>query len=87
MEAKDRDIERYILDSVLNKGTRIIKWLIIVIVILILALIGTNLAWTIYENQFETIETTQENDVVAWQDGDENTVVGGDMYVETSGAD
>jgi hypothetical protein len=36
----------------------------IIIIVLILALVGSNLAWVIYENQFATeqIEVTQEND-------------------------
>jgi flagellar basal body-associated protein FliL len=35
----------------------IFKWLMIIIVILIIALIGTNIAWFIYESQFQ-VETT-----------------------------
>lgn len=32
----------------------------IIIVILIIALIGTNVGWLIYESQFETVETTEQ---------------------------
>jgi len=32
----------------------------IIIIILIIALIGTNLGWLIYESQFETVETTEQ---------------------------
>ena len=39
----------------LNKS--IFRWLIIIIIILILALIGTNVGWFIYESQFETVTT------------------------------
>ena len=58
----DREIFGY--ESALNRMHRIIKWLIIVIVILIVSLVGTNLAWTIYENQFEDYSetVTQENE-------------------------
>lgn len=35
----------------------IFKWLMIIIVILIIALIGTNVGWFIYESQFQ-VETT-----------------------------
>ena len=52
-------------ESALNRFSRLTKWLIIVIVILIVALVGTNLAWIIYENQFETetIKVEQEADM------------------------
>lgn len=36
------------------------KRLWIAILVLIVALLGTNLAWIIYEAQFETVETTTE---------------------------
>lgn len=68
-------------ESALNYFARIIKWLIIVIVLLVLLLFGTNLAWTIYENQFEEVSSSEENTVFALQSGDDNTVVGCDMNV------
>ena len=41
---------------------KIIRWLIWVNVLLVILLFGSNLAWTIYETQFETIsETTSES--------------------------
>ena len=74
-----QDISAY--ESALNYGARIIKWQIIVILVLIIALVGSNVAWIIYENSFETVETSEENTVFALQSGDDNTVVGGDMNV------
>ena len=50
MDNKDQDKEYYAFDSAINKGMRIIRWLIIVIVILVLALIGTNVAWIIHRS-------------------------------------
>ena len=38
------------------------KRLWIIVILLILALIATNAAWIYYENQFEDIEITQENE-------------------------
>lgn len=35
--------------------------LFLLCVLLILALIGTNIAWVIYESQFESVVVTQEN--------------------------
>ena len=66
----EKDIT-YGYESALDRMHRIIKWLIIVIVLLILALVGTNLAWVIYENSFEdeVIEVEQET-----EDGDNNFI-------------
>ena len=62
-------------ESALDRFHRIIKWLIIVIVILIFALIGTNLAWVIYENQYEDVSVKVE------QEADE----GNNSYVGDNG--
>lgn len=88
MDTKERDNLVFGYESSLNYFGRIIKWLVVIIIILIIALVGTNLAWVIYENQFEEVETSQENTVFALQGGDDNTVVGGDMNVaDGSGKD
>ena len=71
METSNQERERYILDSVMNKYMRIIKWLVIIIVILVLSLIGTNLAWVIYENQFVDYEETVTQET---EDGDNNYI-------------
>ena len=84
MEKQNKDIT-FGYESALDRMHRIIKWLIVVIIILIVALVGTNLAWVIYENQFEEIVTTEENEIHALQLGEDNTVVGGDMNVNTGG--
>lgn len=52
-------------ESDMARSERHIKRLWIVILVLIVALIGTNLAWIIYEAQFDIVEETtitQEND-------------------------
>jgi hypothetical protein len=53
----------------------------IVILFLICALIGTNLAWIVYENSFEDYVITQEVEQDA--DNGTNNFVGGDVYGET----
>ena len=62
----EKENDRYVFgyESALNRMHRIIKWLIVVIIILIVSLVGTNLAWVIYENQFEDYSQTitQENE-------------------------
>ena len=46
----------------------------IVILVLICALIGTNLAWIIYENSFEEIVTTEEIIIDADDNGNANYI-------------
>lgn len=57
-----------------------IKWLIAVIVILIVLLAGSNIAWIVYENSFEDCVITQ--DVEQDADNGTNNFVGGDYYGE-----
>jgi multisubunit Na+/H+ antiporter MnhB subunit len=45
-----------------NRLMGIIKSLIAVIVILIVLLVGSNVGWLVYENSFEDVVITQEND-------------------------
>ena len=40
------------------------KRLVAVIILLILLLVGSNIGWLLYESQFETVETTEEDIVV-----------------------
>ena len=60
-------------EAALARSERNSKRMWIVILVLILALIGTNLAWIIYNSQFETIEEStvveQEN-----SNGDNNYI-------------
>ena len=58
----------------------IIKSLVAVIVILIVLLVGSNVAWLVYENSFEDCVITQGVE----QDADNgiNNFVGGDYYGE-----
>lgn len=73
----------------MNRLERVNKRQFVVILILIIALVGSNLAWTIYENQFEDVvtESTQKVDVDAGDGGnaigfigDENEVNYGEGY-------
>lgn len=74
-EMKD---EQYYVDIVSAMAERTIKRLWIVIILLIVLLVGTNVAWIYYENQFveevtETVETTTEGGGNAY-----GTIVSGD---------
>ena len=62
----------------------IIKSLIAVIVILIVLLVGSNIAWLIYENSFETVETvTEEHYDIAQEaeSGNNNSIINGGEIV------
>lgn len=57
------------------------KRLVWVIVLLIVLLVGSNLAWTIYENQFEDVTKTEEIIVDAEDNGVANYIGNdGDIY-------
>ena len=60
-----------------NRLMGIIKSLIAVIVILIVLLVGSNVAWLVYENSFEEVVTTEETIIDAQQDGEGTNIVGG----------
>lgn len=62
-ESSKPNVRQYDIDLLSAMAERTIKRLWIVILVLIIALIGTNGAWLYYESQFETIttEVTQEN--------------------------
>lgn len=62
---------------------RIIKRLWILLIISLVALVGTNAAWVVYEAQFQYVTST-EQEVEQDADGNGgNTFVGGDYYGST----
>lgn len=62
MAEKERG--QYTIDIIASMAERTIKRLWIVIILLVVLLVGSNVAWLWYESQFETVETqiTQENE-------------------------
>lgn len=57
----------------------------VIILVLILALIGTNAGWIYYENQFEEVVVTQEVEATADGSSDLNlNTIGGDYNVSES---
>lgn len=60
MNEKDILSVPYIVyESSVSRLERTIKRLFILIILLILCLVGTNVAWTIYNNEYETIRYDQ----------------------------
>ena len=49
-------------ESAMARAERQSKRLVAIIILLILLLIGSNIGWLIYENSFEDVVITQEND-------------------------
>lgn len=49
-------------EGILARFERTVKRLWILVLILILLLVGTNVAWLIYESQFEDVSVTQDVD-------------------------
>ena len=52
--------QQYYVDIVSGLAERTIKRLWIVILLLIVLLVGSNVLWVVYENQFEEVVTTVE---------------------------
>ena len=61
------------------------KRLFIIILILIFALLGSNIAWIVYENQYADIVTEQNVEQEA--DNGINRFIGGDYYGEANSND
>ncbi len=49
-----------VYESSMARSERTIKRLFIIVILLIVLLVGTNVAWLIYESQFEDVVTTNE---------------------------
>lgn len=66
----------------MNRLERVNKRQFILILVLIVALVGTNLAWIMYENQFEDVVTeTQKVDVDAGDGGNAIGFIGDENEV------
>lgn len=76
--------QQYYVDIVSGLAERTIKRLWIVIILLIVLLVGTNVAWLVYESSFEEITTTEQT-VTQESDNGNNSFVGGDYYGEANG--
>ena len=70
---------RFIIESALAKLEKANVRLWIVVIILIVALVGTNAGWIYYENSFQDVVVTQEVDAESDGNSDLNiNTVGGD---------
>lgn len=68
------------MESALEKADRQSKRLWVIIILLIVALLGSNVAWIVYENQFVTTDV-EMRDIEQYADnGGDNQIIGGDYY-------
>lgn len=65
-----------------ERNKKLINKLIAVILVLVVLLVSSNVAWLIYESQFETVETVEEYEVIQEGEmGDNNSVINGGEIV------
>ena len=87
LDSKDRALY-FMWESSHARAERIVVRLWIVVLVLIVALLGTNAGWIYYEHQFEDVIVTQEVEATADGDSDLNlNTVGGDYNVGKSESD
>ena len=73
-----------VYESQQERSDRSNKRLFILTVILIIALLGTNIGWIVYESQFEYVEEKTVTEISVSQEADEggdNIFIGGDGEV------
>jgi hypothetical protein len=58
----DKFIPYIVFEADMARFERIIKRLWITVILLIVLLVGSNMAWLIYENSFEDVVITQDNE-------------------------
>lgn len=82
------EIPYFVHETDMERLERANKRNFILILVLIVALIGGNLAWTIYESQYEDVVTATQEIKQDSGDGGTNTYtgdfIGGDYYGETN---
>ena len=65
-----------------ERNKKLINKLIAVILVLVVLLVGSNVAWLVYESQFSTVETVEEYEIIQeGQMGDNNSVINGGEIV------
>ena len=70
----DRVVDYLVYEQAQVRADRKDRRSFIIIIILIIALVGTNVGWVYYDNQFTDIQTTS---IEAEQDGSEVNIVSG----------
>lgn len=81
---EQKDVPFIVFEATMSRMERTIKRLWITIMLLICLLVGSNLAWLYYNEQFETVESTAITQEVEQEaDNGTNNFIGGDYNGET----
>ena len=85
MEEKEvASVTQAAFEAAQDRWVGLLKWVIAINIILLIALIGSNVAWFIYENQFEDVVTTT---VTQEGEGNSNNYIGGDGNITNGETD
>lgn len=80
---ENKDVPYVVHEGIVTRLERINKRLWILCIILIISLIGSNIAWIYYESQWQYVESTTTQEVDQSGSGD-NQVIGGDYNAATN---
>ena len=80
---ENQTISYYAHEGMMARMERTNHRLWIVVIVLIVSLLATNLAWILYEMQWEVVQETTTQEVTQDTTGGDNHFVGGDYYGET----
>ena len=84
--SEQKDVPTYTVDGIIERFDRINRRLIAVIVLLSILLVGSYIAFFVYESQFDFVSSETDTDIEAIQlGGQTNLVSGGDMYYGAEG--
>lgn len=77
-------VPTFTVEGIIDRFDRINRRLIAIIILLVVLLVGSNVIWIIYENQFDDYVTETETEIDAVQlGGQANMVSGGDINYGT----
>lgn len=78
-DMKDKSVPYIVYESALARMERTIKKLWILCIILLAIIIGSNIAWLYYENQFEDVVTTVTQEVESDRNG--NAIINDGIHI------
>lgn len=80
----DKDVPYIVHEGDMARMERSNRRLWIIVLVLIVLLVGSNIAWLCYENSMEEVSTTVEQEVEQDNDSGDNNFVGGDYINGTT---
>ena len=80
----NKDVPYMVHEGDMARMERNSRRLWIIVLVLIVLLVGSNIAWLCYENSMEEVSTTVEQEVEQDNDSGDNNFVGGDYINGTT---